>query len=803
LLNPLLNSSAVAQEISLTVAEPSGVKRTGFPVTSGVPLARGALRRDRQAALFDSAGQEVPLQSEVLSRWPDGSIRWLLLDFQVDLAANESREFVLRYGPEVQRTFPDFPKLVANRPKPDRMVAPGVITGPLRVDLSPDRFGILDRIWLDHNADGEFADSERITGTAGTGIVLVMSDGTRYRTDLSQATWTIEQHGPLRACLRFDGSHRSEDGTEQFPYVVRLHFFRGQPFFKFEYTFVNDYQDELMVQIDSIELVCSPGDASASQFVLNGQKTGDPARLMQVTDQEFEINGQPSGRRAPGWAAIGSPGGGVALGVQQFWQNWPKSLEVKPGELRIGLCPSFDPGRYDGHEIIEEAKHYYYLRDGVYTLKVGVARTHQLWAHCYTGQADVAGLADFYTAIEKPLLAQCSPAYVCSTGILGDAPPADPQKYHGYDAWLEAMFTKHLNAQAELRENGMLNFGDWWDETKFCGGWGNQEYDTSHVFFTQYLRTGDRRYFDRASHGAWHLMDVDVVHAVNPHIRGLDHHGDPQPGDIWTHSLGHTGGYYYNASMEAPLWYQEGMLENTGHVWIGGLSDWYSLTGNRRARDVAVLAADRLSDICPTEYTDHIRGIGWPLNMMVTAYEMTGDDRYLAAAGRQWELLQDNFDPQKGWLIMMAYGHCVMKSTAERCHGQCSYMLALTLSALSRYHQNTGDPEVLEGLTVGLDQIIRESWHEETGAFYATACIHTRDNPPRAYDMTTFLAARAFAYEIKLAGNQEHKRIFQKAFPKSVAAGKELLESENPQIQAAYQSRAFHFAPYGLQVSEP
>ena len=798
----VLNSGALAQEISLTIAEPSGVKRTGFPVTSGVPLARGELRRDRQAALFDADSQELPLQSEVLSRWPDGSIRWLLLDFQVDLTANESREFVLRYGPKVQRRPVALPRLITNRATVARQTAPGVITGPLRIDLSPDQFRILDRIWLDHNADGEFSDSERITGSEGAGIVLVTPDGTRHRADLSMAIWNIEQHGPLRACLRFNGCHRSEDGSDLFPYVVRMHFFRGQPFFQFEYTFINDYQDDLMAQIDSIELVCSPNDAGANQFVLNGQRTGAPARLMQVTDQEFEIDGQPSGKRAAGWAAIGSSRGGLAVGVHQFWQNWPKSLEVKPGELRIGLCPSFDPGRYDGHDILDESKHYYYLRDGVYTFKIGVARTHKVWAHCYTGEADIAALADFYTATEKPLLAQCSPAYVCSTGVLGDAPPADPQKYHGYDAFLDAMFQKHLEDQESLRENGMLNFGDWYNESKFGGGWGNQEYDTSHNFFTQYLRSGDRRYFDRARQGAWHLMDVDVVHAVNHHIRGLEHHGEPQPGDIWTHSVGHTGGYYYNAPLPAPYWYQEGMLGNVGHVWVGGLSDWYSLTGNRRARDVAVLAADRLSNLCPTKYSDHIRVIGWPLNMMVTAYEMTGDDRYLAAADRQWEVLRSNLDPERGWVIMLAYGHCSHKGEEGRCYGQCSYLLALTLSALARYHQVTGDPEVLQALSIGLDQLIRESWSEEGKSFYGTACIHNRSKPPRPYNTTTLLATLAFAHEIGLTGNQEHHRIFSESFRTSVSAGMEWLESGDLRAQAGYASPAFHFTPYGLRAVE-
>jgi hypothetical protein len=66
--------------------------------------------------------------------------------------------------------------------------------------------------------------------------------------------------------------------------------------------------------------------------------------------------------------------------------------------------------------------------------------------------------------------------------------------------------------------------------------------------------------------------------------------------------------------------------------------------------------------------------------------------------------------------------------------------------------------------------------------------------------MTTLLAARAFAHEIGLTGNRERERIFQKAFPNSVAAGEELFESGNPQIQAAYQSCAFHFVPYALRV---
>ena len=143
-----------------------------------------------------------------------------------------------------------------------------------------------------------------------------------------------------------------------------------------------------------------------------------------------------------------------------------------------------------------------------------MARTHEVWGNAFAGEANTNELANFYRAIEKPLLAQCSPECVCGTGVLGDCPPADPDKHFGYDRWLDEMFDRHLEDQEGARENGLLNFGDWYDETKFGGGWGNQEYDTAHCFFKQYLRSGDRRYFDRARQGAGHMGEDKYLAAA-------------------------------------------------------------------------------------------------------------------------------------------------------------------------------------------------------------------------------------------------------------------------------------------------
>lgn len=66
-------------------AEPC--ERRAEPVTVGVPWPRGALRDATHLACIGPDG-EVPLQTEVLERWPDGSVRWVLCDTLLSTTGN-------------------------------------------------------------------------------------------------------------------------------------------------------------------------------------------------------------------------------------------------------------------------------------------------------------------------------------------------------------------------------------------------------------------------------------------------------------------------------------------------------------------------------------------------------------------------------------------------------------------------------------------------------------------------------------------------------------------------------------------
>ena len=808
----LLSTSVWSAEVRLTVTEPSGVARVSWPVTSGIPLGRMALRDPASVVLIDGRGNHLPLQTEVLTRWPDGSIRWLLIDFPIELAAHESTVLKLRYGKGVVTKAHEgrfAGRCRVNETEDDVSVD----TGTLRLDISKKRFRLLDRVWHDRNGDGQYSDDERITASRGSGIELTTPNGNVYRAVSGPCKVTIEQRGPLRVGLRIEGDHKGPTG-KMFRYILRLHAWRGQPFVRLHYTFINDNTPKLMSKVKSLELVFAhPPGAEEHQAMLAGNHTS-ASRLFQVDDQRYEVNGRSSAGHAAGWAYLGDQRGGIAVGVREFWQNWPKSLEVavasepdRNSQLRVGILPAFSSELYDGKPIREEAKLYYYLRGGVYSFKIGAARTHEVWARFTAGRLDKGRLNTFFRATEKPLLAQCDPRYVRSTLAAGDLAVAEPKtkKHLGYEAWVNEFLECHLKDRKQQRSFGMLNYGDWyWARNDM---WGNLEYDMPRCFFAQYLRSGDRRFFDRAEQAARHYIDVDVAHAVNKELLAYGGSNRMAPGSIWAHNIGHTGGYYGRWDGKqyhdlAPLGssspYQVG-LSDLGHHWMGGEFDYYCLTGDRRALEVAVMASDALARLCPTPYTDHIRGIGWPLNMMLDAYDATANKKYLDAATRQWERLKEHLDLDKGFQVMLAFGHCNERSPAKRCHGQNAYMLGLTLGGIARYHQATQDPRVLAALTAGVNQLIRECYSEKHKSFYLTSCTCLRhSHPPPQASAATFLGSFAIAYESQLTGNREHSRVLRDSLKAAIAASRREIARGEWQGWSGAHSLCFRFTAYAL-----
>src|SRR5262245_38175701 len=77
-------STSGGKRIALVAGEPGGLSRTAFPLTVGIPFAPGVLPKGGAVGIVDSAGRATPVQTRVLESHRDGSVRWLLIDYQAD-----------------------------------------------------------------------------------------------------------------------------------------------------------------------------------------------------------------------------------------------------------------------------------------------------------------------------------------------------------------------------------------------------------------------------------------------------------------------------------------------------------------------------------------------------------------------------------------------------------------------------------------------------------------------------------------------------------------------------------------------
>src|SRR5438477_6505195 len=60
-------------------------RRRGEPLTFGVPLPIGAVRGHEPWKISEPNQAPSVVQTRVLDRWPDGSVRWMLADAQANL----------------------------------------------------------------------------------------------------------------------------------------------------------------------------------------------------------------------------------------------------------------------------------------------------------------------------------------------------------------------------------------------------------------------------------------------------------------------------------------------------------------------------------------------------------------------------------------------------------------------------------------------------------------------------------------------------------------------------------------------
>ncbi len=743
--------------VPLTIRNEHPVDARQWPITTGIPFPQSVLGSAEHVQLADPQGNEVPLQLRVTGRWPDGSIKWLLITFLADVPAGNSVQYQLQFGRNVHRATVDSPLQVTAKETTGGVT---VSTGGLQFRIDP-RGNLVDL-----QPGGQPSSPEG----AACHTAAADPEGNLYDTQHAKAEITVEEAGPIRAVIKTVAPLQSADGSRLLRVEKRIEAYANCPFVRVRHTLVFDRQGPKFTAVDWLTYrVRLPGEKTSWQVPTSDGESilldASAPRVWQQFDGRFVC--QPAGETSSSQGritgtAVAARQEGWAVAMRDFWQNYPKGFRVTAGGLDVELCPPFDTGPYDAFPFEKEGHQlYYYLLEGRYRFKVGVAKTHELLLCCGSAEQRRA----VCTLFQHPLLATAPPEWYCRSDVFYDVAPRNTEQFRLYEEAIDRNLKAYVERRERQHDFGMLNYGDWYGERG--ANWGNVEYDTQHAFFLEYIRSGNPAAFFLGEATELHNRDIDTVHYST----------DPRNvGAVYVHQMCHVGGYYEHSVPGTLGFPQAGYT--VSHAWVEGHFEHYHLTGDRRSWETACAVADffaRKQLSRPYDFSS-TRVPGWHLIMLAAAYHATGDPYYLNAAKVIVEHVLETQDVQPrplpeyqrqgrqpyqlgGWSRMMVPGHCRCE---PRHRGNAGFMIAVLLSGLKYYHEITGDERVKEAIVRGAHYLLDETYSDQVHGFRYTSCPRTEYRPGATPLMVEGIA-RAYLW----THDQRFRRVLVDALPLS------------------------------------
>lgn len=671
----LSNNSLAGFNIPIMVKERTGVSRINEPVTCGIPFPKGLLSSDQAVSL-----SQLPLtQFKSLDNWNDGSVKWLLVDFQANIGANEEKTYYLTDG---SGNTPNSKLKVIGSAKDIT-----VITGPMKFIVSKEHFNLFDGVWVDKNNDGSFKDSEKIVEPNRLDNGIVISDcliggpqdgfygnypGTYSSSFLSPKKVEIEEQGPARVVIKIKGGYKKGDGNtlpEYIAYTVRIHAYSEKDYVKLIYTLENngEYKNhseysvkEQWLYFDRL-LMNSNLKLTSSKEISTDNYTGTYSNndtfylyqdheIINETDESknffytIKKNGTQvgNGSRTTGWIDINDGNFGVTVGIKYFWQNYDKAISFSNNNVSLELWTNED---YWPHNLAGK-------NAGNYQFEGGRHKTYEIFYRFYSGSKDLVKTQNLIKSFNTPLFALASSQWYADSKALGMIGPAglthdNPEinealnrfeqlqrsKVHIEDSeWQGEVPPLTIYTQRENRSTtyvkynidwyGWFNFGD----LPWAVGWSSLHYDWPYSMLLHFLRTQDYTFFDLGNEMIRHRYDIDQYHT-----RGND------PNSRWfNYWQRYEKGYHGNLD----LWPNREYTPQSTHTWTGGLILYYLMTGDKKALDTtlenneAIIARWRYIFGVESKNVEHdeIRDQGWCVLNLLNSYRVTGNQDYLNLA---------------------------------------------------------------------------------------------------------------------------------------------------------------------------
>lgn len=692
--------------VELTFEKLSRFERIAEPCSAAIPFAQGVLR-DPSGILIRDSERLIPVQTQVTAKWPDGSIKWLFLDFQASLPGNAKKSFELVFD-ETKAPGPE--QTVQIRKNNNGLL---IDTGELAVEINgPGATQVIGRakqadfIFENGSFDGPF----------------IGCQGVKWTVEIDQDGWKVIKQGPLVAVVQARGKHRNSMGEYLLDFEIEITAFAGKSWLQLDYRIINREKTPEL-QLDEIGFqfhnkwsdVSKINTALATSNYLSKIRTGTgKEKLETLIDADYllyDSNEQvPETNYGTFWADWQmDSSGGICITHFQAYQNFPKSLTVDQDGIYAGILPKGNNLRF----------------------AQGVSKTHRLLLHFHKPEATPESVNVRSLQFQLP-----------------DRSTLDPKIYREAGVFENIYVTNKVNkveqaflnlADSRVRAYGILNWGDapdagYTDQGRGNGGlvWTNNEYDFPHAAMLLYAKTSERRFLDYLLVSAQHLMDVDVCHYSQDPLR--------YQGQI-THSDRHVTGEV------SPC-----------HEWVQGLLDFYHVTGNIRALDIALGIGENVMRLLeqPRYHGEggiNARETGWALRSLVALYQETHNSKWLEPCEQivnHYEIWKKQYG---GWLAPYT-DHTVIR---------VPFMIAIAVNSLIRYYRIRPEERIKAMIVDAVTDLI-ENCRLENGLFYYKELPSLRRiglNPliletlAHAYELTgeaRFLEAGLPTFNIIIAG---------------------------------------------------
>lgn len=613
---------SVGIETNFTATEPAarvairwpkgcGVTTSALPVAFGVTLPQGKVMGDVHCTLLEQCEVEIPAQGEVLRRWADGSVRWLLLHAVVPAGTelDGAWELVVRKG---QRPAEADELRVTET---DHFVSIG--SDRLQVRFSRERGSwqaSLDEVVCDDNKPMGPLASGRST-SVGELPLLTDEHGQQHQPVVHEVR--VVAAGPVRATVEVWAEYPQVKGLRL---KVRWSFFADTGLALADVTLHNPRRAR---HAGGLWDLGDAGSVLLKQFSLPmGLVTADDCRVWyrcepqqdwrEAADGHFEVHQESSGgeswdshnhvaldgsvplryagykgragdqpfrgQRATPVVAVESTGGCLAAAIPEFWQQFPKGMTVDGCRLNVRLFP-------------ESAS--------AFELQGGEQKTQRI-------------AIELAVASDEP---ENSPAVSTIPQLLskGRIQPIGDPVIPGMPSWAGASPTilSRLDELAEeflgssrgllanrerVDEYGWRNYGDVHadhEELHYRGpqpqiSHYNNQFDLLAGFLLQYLRTGEVRWWELADPLARHVIDIDIYNTTEdrPAYNG---------GLFWftDHYLhAHTSTHRTYSRHNRPASGDYGGGPAASHCFSTGLLLYHLLTGDPQAKAAVVSLAD-------------------------------------------------------------------------------------------------------------------------------------------------------------------------------------------------------------------